>query len=350
MTDTAAPATVARSSLSRADRAQPFVLIGAIATGLGLAEVLPAFAESLAPLVNAGVFVLIYLVMLGLDPRRVTEALGHGRFLGLAVVLNFVVNPALAWLLGRLFLDAHPDLRVGLILFLVTPCIGWYLIFTELAGGDTSLGISLLGINLVLQVLLLPLYLLLLEGQATTIDLGGIVGSVITFLVAPAVAAAITRTLSRSGREVEAVPRLIGRAHLKTVTLVVVIVAMFASQADTVFDNPRVVLTLLPAMGGFFVVAFAIALATAKVARLPHDQTVLLAFTTTSRNSEASLAIAATAFASPLVALTVVIGPVIELPFLVLMMRVLLARGDAPARGAAPAVASATPTTEGLHR
>lgn len=353
MTDTAAPvaATAAGSSLGRADRAQPVLLIGAIGAGLGLATVLPGLAEGLSPLVNAGVFVLIYLVMLGLDLHRVADAFGQKRFLGIAVALNFVVNPALAWLLGRLFLDAHPDLRVGLILFLVTPCIGWYLIFTELAGGDTSLGVSLLGVNLVLQVLLLPLYLLILEGQATSIDLAGIVGSVVTFLVAPAAAAAVTRaTVERSGRDIELVQRVIGRAHLKTVALVVVIIAMFASQADTVFDNPRVVLTLFTPMAGFFFIAFVIALAAARAARLPHDQTVLLAFTTTSRNSEASLAIAATAFASPLVALTVVIGPVIELPLLVLMVRVLLARRDGRLRSTAPAAIAATPTAEGHHR
>lgn len=49
----------------------------------------------------------------------------------------------------------------------------------------------------------------------------------------------------------------------------------------------------------------------------------LLTFTTTARSSEVSLALAVTAFASPLVALTVVIGPAIELPVLVLILRAL---------------------------
>jgi arsenite transporter len=307
------------------DRFQPLLLIASIAAGLGLAKVAPRLAESLDLLVSTGVFVLIYLVMLGLDANRVAAAFTNRRFLAIAVALNFVANPLLAWGLGAVFLQDQPDLRVGLILFLVTPCIGWYLIFTEMAGGDTGLGVSLLGLNLMLQVLLLPLYLFLFEGASAAIDLSSVVGSVLLFLVLPAIAAAATRfVLERVRVGLDDVQHVIGRAQLKTAALVVVIASMFASQAHVIFDNPNVVFTLVTPMVVFFVITFTVAVATGRIAGLPHNQTALLAFTTTSRNSEASLAIAATAFASPLVALTVVIGPVIELPFLVVMVRVLL--------------------------
>ncbi len=324
MTDTDL-ATEPTITLGRMDRFQPLLLIGSIAGGLALAKIAPGFAASLGWLVSAGVFLLIYLVMLSLDLSRVAAAFTQRKFLVIAVVLNFVVNPLLAWTLGAVFLGDQPDLRVGLILFLVTPCIGWYLIFTELAGGDTGMGVSLLGLNLILQVLLLPVYLAVFEGRATGIDLTSIIGSVLIFLVLPAVAAAATqRGLGRSNVDVDDVLSAIGKAQLKTAALVVVIAAMFASQADVIFDNPNVVFTLVTPMVAFFVIAFIVAITTGRLAGLPYDQTALLAFTTTSRNSEASLAIAATAFASPLVALAVVIGPVIELPFLVLMVRVLL--------------------------
>jgi len=312
-------------ALGRMDRFQPLLLVGSIAAGLALAKVAPGFADSLDVLVSAGVFVLIYLVMLGLDLSRVAAAFTERRFLAIAVALNFLFNPLLAWALGAVFLQDEPELRIGLILFLVTPCIGWYLIFTELAGGDMGLGVSLLGLNLILQVLLLPLYLFVFEGTAAGISLSSVVGSVMLFLVLPAVAAAVTKSiLDRRGVAIGDVQRAIGKAQLKTTALVVVITAMFASQADVIFDNPSVVLTLVVPMLAFFVIAFIVAITIGRVAGLPYNQTVLLAFTTTSRNSEASLAIAATAFASPLVALTVVIGPVIELPILVLMVRVLL--------------------------
>ena len=59
----------------------------------------------------------------------------------------------------------HPDIWVGLILYLVTPCIGWYLVFTDLADGDVELGVSLLFWNIALQIFLMPFYLYLLAGR-----------------------------------------------------------------------------------------------------------------------------------------------------------------------------------------
>ena len=78
----------------------------------------------------------------------------------------------------------------------------------------------------------------------------------------------------------------------------------------------------------FFGIMFVVALAVARARRMPFEQTVVLVFTTASRNSEASLAIAVTAFASPLVAAVVALGPAIELPILVLMVRALGAIGN----------------------
>lgn len=312
-------------ALGRLDKLQPLLLILSIGAGLALAAVAPGPASSLLPLVPVGVFVLIYLVMLGVDVRGVAKAFSNVTFLTTAVLINFVVNPLLAWGLGALFLRDHPDLWVGLILFLVTPCIGWYLIFTELAHGNVQLGVSLLGINIALQVALLPLYLYLLAGQVVGIDLGTVLRSVAYYLVGPLVLAALTRSaLRRTGHSVEHVQQRLRMPYLKTATLMAVIIAMFASQAEVLFANPGVVLVLIPPIVIFFCVAFGVAIATGRLLRMRYAEVALLVFTTTSRNSEASLAIAATAFASPLVALTVVIGPSIELPLLVVMVRVLL--------------------------
>lgn len=310
--------------MSALDRYQPLLLVASIAAGLGLYRVAPDVAGAVGPAVSVGVFALIAMVMLGVDVGTVAESFRQRRFLGIAVVLNFAINPVLAWLLGVVLLADEPDLRVGLLLFLVTPCIGWYLIFTELAGGDTGLGVSLLGVNIVLQVLLLPVYLFVFAGRTAGVELDGIVRSVFTFLVGPALLATMVRSLAnRVGSSVDRVLAFVDRCYLKTVALVVVIVAMFASQAPILLDNPTVVIRLVAPMTAFFAIAFALALVVGRRARLPREQTALLAFTTTSRNSEASLAIAVTAFASPLVGLTVVVGPIIELPLLIVMVRVL---------------------------
>ncbi len=133
--------------LGRTDRYQPAVLVASMAVGLGLARALPDVAPQLLVVVPVGVFTLIYAVMLEVRLPGIGRAVAQLRFIGAALVVNFVVNPVLAWGLAMLFLPDQPDLATGTILFLVTPCIGWYLIFTELAGGDVTLGVALLAVN-----------------------------------------------------------------------------------------------------------------------------------------------------------------------------------------------------------
>lgn len=328
-TESVTPIEASEARLGRGDRLQPVVLLAAIGAGLALGRLAPGVADPASRAVSAGVFVLITLVMLNINPRNASKVITRRRFLGAAIVLNFVVNPILAWALGRAFLSGDPDLRVGLLLFLVTPCIGWYLVFTELAGGDAELGVGLLSINVVLQIGLLPIYLAVFVDESASVDTWTMVRSIVLYLVLPAVSAGGIRAWwSHQGRCAAVEQRRLGVPALKTAALSFVLVAMFASQAEVLFDEMAAVRRLIVPMVAFFTLTFLVATTVGKHVRLPYPQTVLLVFTTTSRNSEASLAIAATAFASPLVALTVALGPVIELPLLIIMTRC-LSRGSA---------------------
>ncbi len=305
------------------DRLQPVVLLGAIAVGLALAGLAPRTAAAAGPLVEIGVFLVIFLVMLGVRTGEVLAAFKRWRPTGLALAINFLFTPLFAWFLGWLFLQSHPEVWVGLILYLVTPCIGWYLVFTDLAGGDVELGLSLLVWNVLLQILLLPVYLWVLAGRIVTLDPAVLLQSVVLFLVLPLVLAELAKRAWRRSGRVEPIGERLPLGLFKTATLALVIAAMFASQGRVLFDNPSVVAWMILPGLVFFVAIFAVALAAAKLARLTYPETALLAMTTAARNSEASLAIAVGAFASPLVALTVVIGPAFELPVLVAMVQLL---------------------------
>lgn len=314
-----------KQGLSFLDRIQPFLLLSAIVIGLLLARARPTFAATLTPLVTVGVFLVIYFIMLGISTKGIMRAFTRWKPTSLAIGINFLITPLIAWALGYLFLQKDPDIWVGLILYLVTPCIGWYLVFTELAKGDVELGVSLLFWNVVLQIVLLPVYMAVLAGTVVQIEIGGMVRSVITFLVLPLALAAVTRwLLGRFNIPVEAATEKVRLPYLKAITLMVVIAAMFASQGTVLFENPAVVLKMILPGIVFFVIALLMAITAARLFHLTYPEFALLAFTTTARNSEASLAIAVSAFASPLVALTVVIGPSIELPVLILFLRIVL--------------------------
>ncbi|MDR7555060.1 MAG: arsenic resistance protein [Armatimonadota bacterium] len=319
------PALALETTLGRLDRLQPFLLLSAIAVGLALAAMAPTVAARLAPVVTGGVFLVIYFIMLGVSARGVMRAFARWKPATVAVGINFVVTPALAWVLGYLFLRGDPDIWVGLILYLVTPCIGWYLVFTELASGDVELGVSLLFWNVVLQIVLLPVYMVVLAGAVVHIEPSAILRSVLVFLVVPFLLAGGTRwSLGRAGISIELAKQRLRLPYLKTGTLMAVVASMFASQGSVVFANPAVVVKMILPGLGFFATAFGMSVVAARLFGLAYHEFALLVFTTSARNSEASLAVAVTAFASPLVALTVVIGPSIELPVLILMLHAVL--------------------------
>lgn len=305
------------------DRIQPLLLITAIALGLLLARATPQFTKRLVPVVTVGVFLVIYFIMIGIDLKGILHAFIRLKPTVLAILINFVFTPVFAWFLGFLFLKHYPDVWVGLILYLITPCIGWYLIFTELAGGDVELGISLLAWNVFLQIALMPVYMKVLAGKIIFIDVKDILHSVGVFLVLPLLLSIVSRWwLLKRQIALESLKSKL--SYLKMVTLMVVIIAMFGSQGAVLFANPQVVLLMILPGLVFFSSIFIIALVVGKLFHLNYGEVALLAFTTTARNSEASLAIAATAFTSPLIPLTVVIGPSIELPVLVIILRILI--------------------------
>ena len=320
-----APSNERQQGLALLDRIQPILLLSAIALGLALAKAAPTLAGKLAPLVTAGVFLVIYFIMLGVSTRGIMHAFTRWKPTSLAIGINFLLTPLIAWVLGYLFLRNDPDIWVGLILYLVTPCIGWYLVFTELAKGDVELGVSLLFWNVVLQIVLLPVYMALLAGTVVHVEMTDMLRSVITFLVLPLALAAATRwLLGRFAISVEAATKKVALPYLKAMTLMTVVTAMFASQGAVLFENPAVVLKMILPGIAFFVIALSMAIVAGRLFRLGYPEFALLVFTTTARNSEASLAVAVTAFTSPLVALTVVIGPSIELPVLILFLRIVL--------------------------
>ncbi len=133
-----------------------FVLV-AIVGGLALGQIggVPAVADRL---ILPFLMVMLFAAFAGVSFSRLRAAFGNRRVVGSSLLVNFIWSPLLAVGLGALFLRDHPALWVGLIMLLVTPCTDWYLIFTDVADGDVPLATSILPYNLVLQLVLLPVY------------------------------------------------------------------------------------------------------------------------------------------------------------------------------------------------
>jgi arsenite transporter len=311
--------------LSRLDKLQSLLVFAAVALGLLLGRIPGVQAVALS-LVTPFLVVLLFGVFVQVAPAHLGRAVAKVRLAAVSLGVNFVWTPVLAWVLGALFLREHPELWLGLIMLLVTPCTDWYLIFTAMARGDVAFSTTLLPANLILQLLLLPVYLLVLGGAIVEIDLVRLAMSLLLVVASPLAAALLVRLVATRVAGAAGADAVRARlTHLPLVFLLLAIAAMFASQGEALLDRPGLLALLAAPLAIFFLLNFVLAQAIGRTMRLSCADTASLTMTTLARNSPLALAVAATAFPDrPLVALTLVVAPLMELPVLALAAQLLL--------------------------
>lgn len=205
---------------------------------------------------------------------------------------------------------------------MVTPCTDWYLIFTAMAKGNVTLATSVLPMNLLLQIVLLPIYILVFAGSFQLISFETLLSSIVIVFALPFLVAGVTRFFL-SEKKLEGWVRVWD--HAQVYFLMLAIVAMFSSQGSLLFQNVEVIGLLFIPIVLFFIVNFFVGKWTNRLWRFNYADSVSLQMTIIARNSPVALAFAVAVFPdTPLVALALVIGPLIELPILAILARVLL--------------------------
>lgn len=297
---------------------QPILILTAAILGLLLGNFTPLGQVS-AGWIELFLMLLLYILFLAVDLRQLKQAFQNVKYTTAAVIINFVITPVIAFLLGQLFFPQSIEIRIGLIMLLVTPCTDWYMVFTGLSKGNVELNLSILPINLVLQIVLMPVYLLLFLGSEIQMEVAQIVQSIVFVLVIPFGIAMVTKRVIKDKVPIQ---NWIGEKsdNLQLIFLCFAVVAMFASEGSSLFENPTLLLRLFVPLVLFFALLFAIAHGVGRLLKFQKQDIVALHFTTLARNSPLSLAIAVVAFPElPLVSLALVIGPLIELPILSLI-------------------------------
>ncbi|GLV63643.1 arsenic resistance protein [Bacillus mycoides] len=312
--------------MSTLEKIQTFIILAAVIFGviLGQFNMIHMYSEKF---IVPFLFLMLYGLFLSIPLKDIKNGFRNLKFAGTSLGINFIWTPLLAWGLGALFLSDHPALWVGFIMLMVTPCTDWYLIFTEIAKGNVALSTSILPVNLILQVLLLPIYLFLFAGVMKTVAVSVLVESIVIVIVLPFLLAHATKFIMNKMKKAEALENKIIPffSSAQIVFLSLAIVAMFASQGKYLLQNMNVVLLLLIPVLLFFMINFILGQFVGRMMYLSYEDTVSLSLTTLARNSPVALAIAVTAFPDePLIALALVIGPLIELPVLACVSQVLL--------------------------
>ncbi len=302
---------------------QPVILIFAALLGLALGVLTPFGMISLS-LIEPFLMLLLYVLFLTVDISKLRNSLTNRRYTWTAVFLNFAVTPALAYWLGLVFLGDSVDIRVGLLMLLVTPCTDWYLVFTGLGKGNVELNLSILPLNLVLQIVLFPVYLLAFMHSEITMNIVQLLLSICYVLLIPFVAATLTKMIPAYKKHLS---HLLEKQcdNLQLFFLCAAVISMFASEGQNLMDNPMLLAKMFAPLICFFIIIFFTAQGIGRLEHFSREDIVALNFTTLARNSPLSLAIAAATFSDrPLILLTLVIGSLIELPVLSITAAILV--------------------------
>jgi len=301
---------------------QPVIIITAALIGLLLGNFTPLGSVS-SGLIEVFLMMLLYVLFLSIDLKQIKKSFSNVRFTLSAVAINFIFTPLFGFLLGKLFFPESIDIRIGLLMLLVTPCTDWYLVFTGLGKGNVELGMSILPLNLILQIVLLPVYLLVLIGSEVTMDVADLLGSVAMVLVIPFTLAYITKWLTKGKEKFQDFLSAQGD-NLQLLFLCLAVIVMFASESKSLMENPVLLAQMFIPLLIFFAVLLVVSQIVGRLMKFPKKDIVALNMTTLARNSPLSLAIAVATFPDrPLISLALVIGPLIELPVLSVIAAIL---------------------------
>lgn len=313
---------VCNSKMNNINKYQTWIILFAVVLGLLLGQYEPGVqyaGQMIVPLL----MMMLFGLFLGLNLSEFRSSFLNIRFSATQLVFNFVWTPVFAYLLGMCFLSQNLPIWIGFVLLMVTPCTDWYLLFTGIAKGNVTLSTTALPVNLILQVILLPVYLMIFFGESGNIEFEPLVESIVLVLFVPFfMAVLLKRWLSNTGKT-RSLTNFFEKAQLAFLALAVT--AMFAAEGKNLTDNPQVILVLLLPILVFFATTFLLTQVAGRLLKFDYADRVSLTLNTMARNSPIALAIAVAAFPEqPLIALSLIIAPLIELPILALTTQVLL--------------------------
>ncbi len=336
----------AAASLSTLDRFLPVWILLAMVAGLLLGRLVPGLGDGLARVevdgvslpIALGLLVMMYPVLAKVRYDRLDSVTGDKRLLVSSLVLNWLVGPALMFVLAWVFLADLPAYRTGLIIVGLARCIAMVIIWNDLACGDREAAAVLVALNSIFQVVAFAglgwFYLSVLPGwlgleqagiDASTWD---IARSVLIFLGVPLVAGYLSRRIGerRRGRdwyEATFLPRI---GPWALYGLLFTIVILFALQGEAITSRPLDVARIALPLLIYFAVMWGGGFAFGASLGLGYERTTTLAFTAAGNNFELAIAVAIATFgATSGQALAGVVGPLIEVPALVALVYVSLA-------------------------